>query len=171
MRPFIMLAAHACRLGGEPTPCYRRGSTAFPGQFGTLAGHRNPNPLKGAAKIFVIWPFERGCTRGSSPGHEAIGEARMPTAVEVLAEAFKDAGTPFIVGHPGGESVELMEASRERQMRFLLMKQEVAGAQLGPPLGGEHGRPPRRPPTPGPRAAPPVHRAPRRRRDPPPPDA
>ena len=35
----------------------------------------------------------------------------MPTTVEVLASAFKDAGTPFIVGHPGGESVELMEAA------------------------------------------------------------
>ena len=36
----------------------------------------------------------------------------MATTVEVLASAFKDAGTPFIVGHPGGESVELMEAAR-----------------------------------------------------------
>ena len=27
----------------------------------------------------------------------------MSTTVEVLASAFKDAGTPFIVGHPGGE--------------------------------------------------------------------
>ena len=54
----------------------------------------------------------------------------MTTTVEVLATAFKDAGTPFIVGHPGGESVELMEAARQRQMRFLLMKQEVAGAML-----------------------------------------
>ena len=40
----------------------------------------------------------------------------MTTTVEVLAAAFKDAGTPFIVGHPGGESVELMEAARQRQM-------------------------------------------------------
>jgi hypothetical protein len=52
----------------------------------------------------------------------------MTTTVEVLAAAFKEAGTPFIVGHPGGESVELMEAARQRNMRFLLMKQEVAGA-------------------------------------------
>jgi hypothetical protein len=51
----------------------------------------------------------------------------MTTTVEVLATVFKDAGTPFIVGHPGGESVELMEAPRQRQMRFLLMKQEIAG--------------------------------------------
>jgi len=27
----------------------------------------------------------------------------MTTTVEVLAAAFRDAGTPFIVGHPGGE--------------------------------------------------------------------
>jgi len=58
------------------------------------------------------------------------GRRRVTTTVEVLADAFKSAGTPFMVGHPGGESVELMEAGRQRQMRFLLMKQEVAGAML-----------------------------------------
>ena len=65
----------------------------------------------------------------------------MTTTVEVLASAFKDAGTPFIVGHPGGESVELMEAARQRQMRFLLMKQEVAGAMLASTWGEITGSP------------------------------
>jgi acetolactate synthase I/II/III large subunit len=65
----------------------------------------------------------------------------MTTTVEVLASAFKDAGTPFIVGHPGGESVELMEAARQRQMRFLLMKQEVAGAMLASTWGDITGSP------------------------------
>ena len=65
----------------------------------------------------------------------------MTTTVEVLAQAFSDAGTPFIVGHPGGESVELMEAARERQMRFLLMKQEVAGAMLAATWGEITGNP------------------------------
>jgi acetolactate synthase I/II/III large subunit len=65
----------------------------------------------------------------------------MSTTVEVLASAFKDAGTPFIVGHPGGESVELMEAARQRQMRFLLMKQEVAGAMLASTWGDITGSP------------------------------
>src|SRR5579863_521340 len=65
----------------------------------------------------------------------------MATTVEVLAAAFKDAGTPFIVGHPGGESVELMEAARQRQMRFLLMKQEVAGAMLAATWGDITGSP------------------------------
>ena len=65
----------------------------------------------------------------------------MATTVEVLAEAFKAAGTPFIVGHPGGESVELMEAGRQRQMRFLLMKQEVAGAMLAATWGEITGSP------------------------------
>ena len=76
----------------------------------------------------------------------------MTTTVEVLAAAFKDAGTPFIVGHPGGELVELMEAARQRQMRFLLMKQEVAGAMLAVDLG----RPDRQP------GNLPVHARPRR---------
>ena len=65
----------------------------------------------------------------------------MATTVEVLAAAFKDAGTPFIVGHPGGESVELIEAARQRQMRFLLMKQEVAGAMLAATWGDLTGSP------------------------------
>ena len=65
----------------------------------------------------------------------------MATTVEVLAAAFKDAGTPFIVGHPGGELVELMEAARQRQMRFLLMKQEVAGAMLASTWGDLTGSP------------------------------
>src|SRR5450631_710947 len=65
----------------------------------------------------------------------------MAATVEVLAAAFKEAGTPFIVGHPGGESVELMEAARQRQMRFLLMKQEVAGAMLASTWGDLTGSP------------------------------
>src|ERR1700688_5121081 len=65
----------------------------------------------------------------------------MSTTVEVLATAFKEWGTPFIVGHPGGESVELMEAARQRQMRFLLMKQEVAGAMLAATWGDLTGIP------------------------------
>jgi hypothetical protein len=36
----------------------------------------------------------------------------MTTTVEEMATAFKQMGTPFIVGHPGGESVELMEATK-----------------------------------------------------------
>jgi acetolactate synthase-1/2/3 large subunit len=64
----------------------------------------------------------------------------MTTTVEVLAAAFKEAGTPFIVGHPGGESVELMEAARQRNMRFLLMKQEV-GAMLAATWGDLTGSP------------------------------
>src|SRR5262245_19070782 len=74
--------------------------------------------------------------RGAANGRKAV-----TTTVEVLAEAFKAAGTPFIVGHPGGESVELMEAGRKRQMRFLLMKQEVAGAMLAATWGEITGSP------------------------------
>ena len=65
----------------------------------------------------------------------------MSSTVEVLADAFKQMGTPFIVGHPGGESVELMEAARERDMRFILVKQEVAGAMLAATWGEITGSP------------------------------
>jgi acetolactate synthase-1/2/3 large subunit len=65
----------------------------------------------------------------------------MPTTVEVLVEAFRDWGTPFIVGHPGGESVEMIQAARERGMRFILMKQETAGAMLAATWGEVTGAP------------------------------
>lgn len=65
----------------------------------------------------------------------------MSTTVEVLVEAFRDAGTPFIVGHPGGESVEMMQAAHERGMRFILMKQETAGAMLASTWGEITGSP------------------------------
>jgi acetolactate synthase-1/2/3 large subunit len=65
----------------------------------------------------------------------------MSTTVEVMADAFKAAGTPFLVGHPGGESVELMEAARQRDMRFILMKQETAGAMLAATWGEITGSP------------------------------
>ena len=54
----------------------------------------------------------------------------MASTVEVMADAFKESGTPFIVGHPGGETVELMDAASKRDMRYILMKQETAGAIL-----------------------------------------
>src|SRR5258706_9983437 len=66
---------------------------------------------------------------------------QMPSTVEVMAEAFQQAGTPFIVGHPGGESVELMQAVRERGMRFILVKQESAGAMLAATWGDITGAP------------------------------
>src|SRR5229473_6773137 len=97
-----------------------------------------------AARICV----ERGMRAGAilcrfltSWTSRAAEEDGMATTVEVLAAAFKEAGTPFIVGHPGGESVELMEAGRQRQMRFLLMKQEVAGAMLAATWGEITGSP------------------------------
>jgi acetolactate synthase-1/2/3 large subunit len=65
----------------------------------------------------------------------------MATTVEVLVAGFKEAGTPFVVGHPGGESVELMDAARQRNMRFILMKQEVAGAMLAATWGEITGSP------------------------------
>ena len=65
----------------------------------------------------------------------------MSTTVEVLVDAFLECGTPFIVGHPGGETVELMDAARARGMRYVLMKQEVAGAMLAATWGEITGSP------------------------------
>lgn len=65
----------------------------------------------------------------------------MATTVEVIADAMNAAGTPFITGHPGGESVELMEAARQRNMRFILFKQEVAGAMMAATWGEITGSP------------------------------
>ena len=63
------------------------------------------------------------------------------TTVEEMATAFKQMGTTFIVGHPGGESVELMEATKAQGIRFILMKQEVAGAMLAATWGEITGSP------------------------------
>ncbi len=65
----------------------------------------------------------------------------MITTVEMLVEAFRDAGTPFIVGHPGGESTEMIESARQRDVRFILMKQESAGAMLAASWGELTGAP------------------------------
>jgi len=65
----------------------------------------------------------------------------MPTTVEIIAETMQAAGTPFITGHPGGESVELMDAARRRGMRFLLFKQEVAAAMMAATWGEITGAP------------------------------
>ena len=69
------------------------------------------------------------------------GNPPVSTTVEVLADAFRECGTPFIVGHPGGETVELMDAARARNMRYILMKQEVAGAMLAATWGEITGSP------------------------------
>ena len=65
----------------------------------------------------------------------------MSTTVEVIADAIKEAGSPFIAGVPGGESVELMDALRQRDMRFILVKQEVAGAMMAATWGEITGSP------------------------------
>lgn len=65
----------------------------------------------------------------------------MTTTVEVIADAMKAVGTPFITGHPGGESVELMDAARQRDMRFILFKQEVAAAMMAATWGEITGSP------------------------------
>ncbi len=65
----------------------------------------------------------------------------MPSVVEVLVEAFEKAGTPFITGIPGEESLELMEAARQRGMRFILNKQESAAAMMSATWGEITGSP------------------------------
>jgi acetolactate synthase I/II/III large subunit len=65
----------------------------------------------------------------------------MPSTVETLVESFQEAGTPFMVGHPGGESVELLDAARRADMRFILMKQESAAAMMAATWGEITGSP------------------------------
>lgn len=66
----------------------------------------------------------------------------MPTTAEVLVKAFQDAGTPFLVGVPGEEgALDMIEAARKRGMRFILVKQETAGALLASTWGEITGSP------------------------------
>ena len=54
----------------------------------------------------------------------------MADVIEVMVEGIEKAGTPFIVGIPGNESLEIIEATRKRGMRFILVKQEFSGAMM-----------------------------------------
>lgn len=65
----------------------------------------------------------------------------MGTTVEVMVRAFKGMGTPLLIGHPGGESVELMEAARVEGVRFVFAKQESAGAMMAATWGDLTGAP------------------------------
>jgi acetolactate synthase-1/2/3 large subunit len=65
----------------------------------------------------------------------------MATTVEAMVKAFKEAGTPLLIGHPGGESVELIEAARQHEVRFLFAKQESAGAMIAATWGDLTGAP------------------------------
>jgi acetolactate synthase-1/2/3 large subunit len=65
----------------------------------------------------------------------------VPNTVEAMVEAFKEAGTRFLVGHPGGESTELMEAARQRDVRFILTKLETPGAMMAATWGEISGSP------------------------------
>jgi acetolactate synthase I/II/III large subunit len=65
----------------------------------------------------------------------------MPSVVEVMVEAFEQAGTPFITGIPGEESLEMIEAARRRGMRFILNKQESAAAMMSATWGELTGSP------------------------------
>lgn len=65
----------------------------------------------------------------------------MSSVVEVMVEAIEKAGTPFMVGIPGNETLETIEAARQRGMRFILVKQESAGAMLAATWGDITGSP------------------------------
>src|SRR4051812_40124582 len=65
----------------------------------------------------------------------------MASVVEVLVEGFGEAGTPLMVGIPGDETLDIIEAVRQRGMRFILTKQETAGAMLAATWGELTGSP------------------------------
>ena len=66
----------------------------------------------------------------------------MSSVVEVMVQAFQEAGTPFIAGLPGEEgSLDIIEAADKRGMRFILAKHETAGAFLAAAWGEITGAP------------------------------
>ena len=66
----------------------------------------------------------------------------MPTTVDVLVDAIKEAGTPFLAGVPGEEgALDIIEAAHRRDMRFILVKQESAGAMMAAAWGELTGSP------------------------------
>jgi acetolactate synthase I/II/III large subunit len=60
----------------------------------------------------------------------------MPTTVEVMVDGFAAAGTQFIAGVPGEQAaLDIIETARKRGMRFILVKQETAGAMMSATWG------------------------------------
>jgi len=52
----------------------------------------------------------------------------VTTVVQAMAEVLRRVGTPYVFGLPGGEVVELMNALKEADIRFLLTKHENTAA-------------------------------------------
>src|SRR5437764_1465669 len=88
----------------------------------------------------LVTPTPECPPAGGTPDPTAR-RVRMGTTVEVMVAAFRAAGTPFLIGHPGGESVELLEAARQGGVRFLFAKQESAGAMIAATWGDLTGAP------------------------------
>lgn len=58
----------------------------------------------------------------------AIDESN--TVADVLVRALKDAGTEFVFGLPGGENVEVMDALRQAEIRFVLVRNESSAVYM-----------------------------------------
>ena len=133
-------SGHAAH-GGRDDRQFRRHHRAGGGERASLSRH---GPAAGRRR-------RPGARRQRTAHGRRIGRCRQPqpdSAEEpwrrrsrCLPKRSRRPERPFIVGHPGGESVELMEAARQRDMRFILMKQEIAGAMLAATWGEITGSP------------------------------
>src|ERR671923_4442 len=59
----------------------------------------------------------------------------MPTCAEVLAITLRDAGVERMVGLPGGEILEFIEAARKAGIEFLLVRHEAVAAFMADAAG------------------------------------
>ncbi len=141
----ILRVARAVRADTEWINTCKEGSRA--NGFGGVKQSKAASPAKMALRDYapiasrMVWSgslaTERvgvldpvGCKSIQMNNHQRR-KGTMATTVEVLANAIQAAGTLFIVDHPDGASVALIEAARRRDMRFILMQQDVAVGRAG----------------------------------------
>ena len=65
----------------------------------------------------------------------------MTTTARVIGARLRAAGVHYVMGHPGGEVVDLIEGFREEGLDFVLTKHETAGAFMADAIGSYTGIP------------------------------
>ncbi len=65
----------------------------------------------------------------------------MPTVAETLAQTLYDAGVRFAFGMPGGETVEILDAMRRRDIRFELVHHETSAVFMADAVARVSGTP------------------------------
>jgi acetolactate synthase I/II/III large subunit len=64
-----------------------------------------------------------------------------PTVARVVGERLRAAGVRYVIGHPGGEIVDLIEGFRQAGLEFVLTRHETTAAFMAEAMGSASGTP------------------------------